>query len=230
MTQRICEIEGCNSPHKAKGMCLKHYQTAHRAGKVGRQLETVSPGELRVAPAPPRMSNKYSDIQVEEALLAVVMSGGVVREAAALVDIPKETIRDWTNLHAGRLAELRAAHGPELEKRAVDGLMAFVTAAEGVKRTALESTQDALDAGEIKDPSSALKNISISQGIAVTKVMELTGRPTANQIKQSPAELLAGLARLGAIVNSTAVEIPAVDSEAHQLPVAADADSIEAKD
>ena len=32
--EKVCSVEGCNSPHSAKGYCLRHYLQFHRHGKI----------------------------------------------------------------------------------------------------------------------------------------------------------------------------------------------------
>lgn len=185
---------------------MKHYQKARREEKrAGAALIKDVEREVGVVR---KQRSKYSDVCVEEALLAVIMAGGIVKHGAAIVGVSESTVREWMQLHAARYAELRREKGPELERRAVDGLMAFVTAAEEVKQLALEKTSKQLSDGEAKDPGATLRNIATAQGISVTKIMELTGRPTSTAVGRSPNELLSALARLGAIVNSTAEEVP----------------------
>lgn len=150
---------------------------------------------------------RYSAIEVEAALLAVVMQGGIVTRAAELTGISPDTLSRWANLEYNqRYSELRAEKGPELEQLAIQGLLEFVHKAESAKALALEKTVQQLVAGEAKDPGATLRNIATAQGISVTKIMELSGRPTSTVIHQSPAELMARLASLGAVVNSTARE------------------------
>lgn len=212
---------------------MTHYQAARRAklrAAGAAAVVPVDPSKELVNAHVPRSWRKYGDEDVERALLAVVMEGGIVKRGAELVGIPQGTVQDWTLKYAARYAELRRAKGPELERRAVDGLMAFVTAAEDVKQLALAKTREELERGDTKDPGATLRNISTAQGISVTKIMELTGRPTANSSGRSASELLAALTRLNAISSSTpgtAVELPALPEQVHSddQPVAADADS-----
>lgn len=35
-SKRICQVEGCNSPHHAKGYCCKHYQQIKKYGRIRR--------------------------------------------------------------------------------------------------------------------------------------------------------------------------------------------------
>lgn len=206
---------------------MKHYQEERRA--VGVALGTETGAKVPVSRT--RGTSKYSDIDVEAALLAVVMAGGVVSRASELTGIPAATLAKWANVdHNQRYSELRASKGPELEKLAVEGLLEFVHAAEEVKKLALERTVEQLNSNP-KDAGAVLRNVATAQGITVTKIMELSGRPTSIVMHRSPRELMAKLVAMGAVVDAeaTAEEIP----QAAIMPgniVAAQADSTEAGD
>lgn len=71
-------------------------------------------------------------------------------------------------------------------------------------------------AKRVKDAGKTLQHIAISQGIAVQKILELTGRPTAVVQHTSMNEALARLKALGAVVEGVATDITDVlSSEDH---------------
>ncbi len=39
--QRLCEIEGCDRDHRARGLCRRHYTAARRAGEFGAELCSI---------------------------------------------------------------------------------------------------------------------------------------------------------------------------------------------
>lgn len=204
---------------------MTHYQRQRRAGGI--LLGTETGEDVPIVHTRSGAAAKYSQTEVESALLAVVMEGGVVRRAAELVGVPAATLSRWVNQeHYQRYSELRVKHGPELEKRAVEGLLNFVRRAEDAKYLALEKTIDELESGDTKDPGATLRNIATAQGISVTKILELSGRPTSTVMHKSPAELMARLQALGA-VDSSADEIP-VATLVETNPVAPLGDSNEA--
>lgn len=225
-----CSVEDCTRPiaTRASGLCMTHYQRERRA--VGRSLSTETGGP-RKAP-PPRQGGKWNETQIETALLAIVMQGGDTRAAAEIVGIPHETVRRWaSDTHTARYAELRHEKGPELERLAVAGLLGFVHQAEKVKAVALQKTLEELESEKgSKDPGATLRNVATAQGITVTKIMELSGRPTSIVMHRSPQELLSRLARMGAIVDGSATEIEPARLAETNPPVAAQADSTEAGD
>lgn len=205
--KEIVDGHPCGKPVKtlASGLCMTHYQRMRRRNlKLGTETGSTEVAEI-VAPMP---GSKYGVQRIEAALLAVVMKGGVVKQAAELTGIPAPTISKWVNAeYSQRYNELRAKHGPELEKLAVQGLLDFVRQAEEVKIKALERTAEELAANKSKDPAATLRNVATAQGISVTKIMELSGRPTSVVIHRSPAELMARLRARGAVVDVSSEEI-----------------------
>ena len=215
----------CGKPIRAKGKCVAHYQ-AERRQQAKANVKPDAPPNKQLER---RRSAKYSDQEIEAAFLAAIMNGGNAKRASELTGINHGTIKDWMRMYPARYSELRREKGPELERLAVDQLMQFVTAAEEVKMTALRKTQEQLEADDAKDPGAVLRNVATAQGISVTKVMELTGRPTStNPSGRSAQELLAALARLGAIAG-TAEELPPAPAlhSGDTETVAATADSTE---
>jgi transposase-like protein len=144
--------------------------------------------------------------QIDAGLRVVVRHGGSATVAARELGIPVNTVESWKKRHRERYHQLREEMGPELERQAQQGFLAFVTRAEEAKAKALEAVVEGLDAGTVKDPARALQQVSISQGIAVQKVLELSGRPTSIVEHRSVAETIAQLRSLGAeIIEGTVV-------------------------
>lgn len=76
----------------------------------------------------------------------------------------------------------------------------------------------------VRDAGKTLQHIAISQGIAVQKILELTGRPTQVVQHTSMNEALARLKALGAVVEGVATDItdvlPSDDHPTVSAPVA----------
>jgi hypothetical protein len=105
---------------------------------------------------------------------------------------------------------VRRELAPRLEALAVAELQAFVLQASETKLLALQKTHEALEGDAIpaKDLPAALKNIATAEAIGIDKALVLSGRPTSVVEHRSGAELVARLARLGAVVDATATELP----------------------
>lgn len=208
MTSDVPRCLECDLVVYATGRCRKHYQ-AHRKAE---RKKIATAGGLVVN------RTNATDIELEQALTAIVMTGGNMEEAARITGRHAKTLAAWRNKNIARYMEIRREKGPALEAMVVDGLRGFLVEAERVKLKALNALEKAIDDGEVKDYGSALKNISVSQGIAGSKIMDLTGRPTAIIEHRSTKELMARLAAIGAI-ESTAEEEPA-NMGASDKPVA----------
>lgn len=176
----------------------------------------------------------FSVEQRDQALLAVIMSGGRVKQTAKELGINYETLRSMVDRNREHYEELQRKHGPELEARAVANLQAFVARAEEAKFIALDASVAQIEAGESKSPANDLKNIAVAQGISVQKILELSGRPTQIVQHGGLAEAMARLRQLGATVEanydvaSTVVDLPElpageeIDSDAAGLKVPAE--------
>lgn len=152
---------------------------------------------------------KYTMQQREAALLALVHNGGAIKATALELGMEYETLHSWcTTRYKARYHELREKHGPELEAKAVAGLQGFLVRAEEAKGKALDATVAQIDDGTIKDPAKALQHISVSQGISVQKILELTQRPTQIHEHRSMNEIVSRLKALGADIQGVATEIP----------------------
>lgn len=144
----------------------------------------------------------------QRGLLAIALAGGNAARASEACGVPERTLRTWRVEHAVEFERVRRELAPRLEALAVAELQAFVLQAAQTKLLALEKTHAALEADAIpaKDLPAALKNIATAEAIGVDKAMVLSGRPTQVIEHRSGAELVARLARLGAVVDATAVE------------------------
>lgn len=162
----------------------------------------------------PNGRRNFTPDQRDAALLAVIMSGGRVKQTARELDVNYETLRSMVDRNHERYEELQRKHGPELEARAVANLQAFVARAEEAKFIALDASVAQIEAGESKSPANDLKNIAVAQGISVQKILELSGRPTQIVQHGGLAEAMARLRQLGATVEANYD----VTSDATMLP------------
>lgn len=152
----------------------------------------------------------------ERAFIGLALAGDNAQRAAEQLGMPASTLRDWRREHRPEYERVRKELAPKLEATVVAEMYAFVIEAGRVKRLALEATAQAIEDGEIrgKDLPSALKSISIAEAVAVDKILVLSGRPTSVVEHRSAQEIVAELARRGAIVDATAVELPAPEESA----------------
>lgn len=189
---------------------------------------------------------KYrSRAEQDAGMKVMIRNGGSPTAAGRELGIPAATCNSWRKEHPDRYLELQRELGPELEAQAVAGFQAFVLRAEAAKSKVLDrflgdleadaadwqSYAEAVQAGKdpkppaprVKDAAKSLQAISISQGIGVQKVLELTGRPTHIVETRSLSEAMARLRELGAeAIDGTATEEPAMLPEATAAaPVAA---------
>jgi hypothetical protein len=157
----------------------------------------------------------YTPAEVDTALLVLAMSGRNCYEAsrrlkAEGVDVDRRTLNQWKNhTHAARYLEIEHDHAPKIEKQMVTTARAIVTAANQVTMAAIEKTREQVESGEIKDASTAARNLATVAGIQTDKALLLEGRPTEIRgAEDLPAALtrMAQRLNLPQSVDSTAEE------------------------
>ncbi len=146
-------------------------------------------------------------------LAAVALAGGRCAHASELCGVPESTLYAWRHRHPAEYEAARAEVAPRIERLVIGELREFVVLASCVKRLALQRTMEALEAREIpaRDLPRALQAITTAEAISIDKVLALSGRPSQIVHHRSGAALVQHLARLGAVVDGSAVELPAAD-------------------
>jgi hypothetical protein len=164
-----------------------------------------------LVPSLPRRPGKrrsYLPHELEAGLQALVLCGGSTHKAEQMTGIPRATFKSWAVKHRERLDVIRHERGPQLERMAIDGFRAFILRAEHAKNVALDETLKRLEDGTARDPGRDLSQISVAQGIATQRMLELDGRPQGVPGgERTVTEIFKQLERLGAVVDGSAREI-----------------------
>jgi hypothetical protein len=167
-----------------------------------------------MAEKPARTRRTFTPEERDTALLELALCGGNSGVAADRLrekgfEIGDDVLRHWRlYTYAGRYHELAEGRAREIEDAVVVKQREAAMRAVELQIRATEKTMDALDSGDVKDPSSVVKNAAIAAGVNVDKVLTLTGRPSAIVSHSDPREALERiLSRYGAI-DSTATEEP----------------------
>ncbi len=222
--KRKCMIEGCEAKPYARRLCADHHEAwrAQQKAKTQRAnlTATTMVGEELVTYLP---EEKVPAVKIDQGLMALVLCGGRAKEAAQHVGVTERTLNRWKQDNPGRYLEIQRDKGAEIEAMALDSLRAFVVASEHVKVVALEKTLEYLESGKPRDPSAVLRNVATSQGLAISKLLELSGRPTSVTEHRNLDELLARLKHLGATVDGIAVEVPSGDTVLESIEDVTDA-------
>lgn len=165
--------------------------------------------------------------RITAGLLALIASGGNARAAArSLVgtqhEIPHRTLVDWRHRYAERYLELHEQHAPDIERALTAEVREIALDAFNATRIGISQTREKLEAGELKDPAGATRNLATTGAIAADKLLALTGRPTSITEHRNPDDVLAKLQDRGIIrtVEAQATEIhedPTEGVETRQL-------------
>jgi hypothetical protein len=155
----------------------------------------------------------YSLEETELGLTALALQNGNTRAASRDLaeqgcEVPRETLRYWRNhLHIERYEQIAQQLAPKIEERIVSRLRENIEAKLEASRLATDLERQRIEAGDVKDASAVVRNMDTGIGIGVTKILELTGRPTAVIEHRNTDELLNKLERMGVAIDSTAEEI-----------------------
>lgn len=132
----------------------------------------------------PIKSRSYTAEQVDRALLVLAISGGNSERAhdelkAQGDEIPTSTLKAWRTIqYPQRYNHIREQQGRRLEDFLVQQQREIALKASEVTLEALEHTSADLKAGKVREPARTAQASATVAGISVTKVLELTGRPT----------------------------------------------------
>lgn len=122
------------------------------------------------------VAKKYSELQIEEGLLAAATLG--IRPAARRLDIPWETVRDWTKHHQERYAELRTTVAAKVREQAAATWEDHAQELLDLQGELVQGFRTELDRIEPKDKPNAIKAVNVAAGIATDKANSLRDRPT----------------------------------------------------
>ena len=170
-------------------------------------------------------SDKYTEEQVDTALLALALNGGSVTQAVkdlggGGLKIPPSTLDGWRTSYPARYRHHLVENASKTEGRAVSGYLEIQHLAQQVAKEAIERASDELRKGNVRDPASVARNMMVSAGVANTHMMNLQGRPSIITEHRRPEDVAARLKELGFRLDgfdteSTAVESP---SDSPALP------------
>lgn len=133
---------------------------------------------------------------IDTALIALAFTGGSPKKASALladkgIDIDAKTLSRWKNAtHADRYAEIQQQHGPEIEQHLIAVSRELAVLYSEGERIAAQATIDAIERGDLKDPSGAMRNFAVARGISTDQMLKLDGRPTEIVVTGDARDLL----------------------------------------
>lgn len=160
----------------------------------------------------------FPDDAVDTALALLALNGGnkaqTVRELQAygaeyqdddLARVTRHNLANWTDQYPDRYRYHVTESAQAVEKRLVENQREVASIAASGVRLAVEVEIDRLQSGQVKDASASARNLATVMGIATSKVLELTGRPTTIIEHRRPEDVVN---RLSKIIEASAEEIP----------------------
>ena len=170
-------------------------------GVMGQYVEKTNP-------EPPKRS--YTPEDVTRALVTLAVTGSP-RQTSERLEIPESTLRRWRdNVHADQYRQLQRDHAAKLEQVIVEQVREAALVSGAIEREALDRLAQNLHKLEPRDLANTIKNLKLTQGISIDKMLALTGRPTVITEHRNADELVAKLTAAG-VIEGTAQEITSAD-------------------
>jgi len=167
-----------------------------------------------------RTRKRYSPTETREALTVLAFYGGNAARASHETGIPAMTLKDWRNQdHRELYLEIAEREGPKLEALAAAQARELLIRAAHVEHDIIDRLHEkpidaetgeetSLTSKELSELAGALQRVTTSKGINTTKLLELTGRPTAIVEHRDPKQAAQALARrLGVALEANATEM-----------------------
>ena len=120
------------------------------------------------------------------------------------------TLLSWKKRYPEQFEAIQHDIRDQIDKAVVREARDIIREVAQVEMLAVEKTRAGLEDGSIKDPSTALRNLSTSKAINIDKIRLHEGNPTEIVEKRTIDQTLNALKRLGRmqVVDSTAEELP----------------------
>lgn len=97
--------------------------------------------------------------------------------------------------HEERFAQLHDRYAREIEAYAIRELRMAAIGAFATSMEAVEQAREQLADGEVKDPGKLARDMAVTGGVLIDKMLVLDGRPNQIQEKRNVDEILSDIAR-----------------------------------
>jgi hypothetical protein len=144
---------------------------------------------------------------IDSALGLLAVNGGNLAQTARQTSRAPATLRDWRESHPARYREHCERIAQAVERDIVIGARNLAQSVGETERLALERTHEQLEANQAKDPSGVLLRLATTKGIQLTKLLELTGRPTQIVEHRDASELMRAIRSRVTVLEGEATEI-----------------------
>ena len=164
------------------------------------------------------MNRRYSEAEVKLGL-EILAATGNAREASrrlaatGRLDVIPATLLSWKKRYPEQFEAIQHDIRDQIDKAVVREARDIIREVAQVEMLAVEKTRIGLEDGSIKDPSTALRNLSTSKAINIDKVRLHEGNPTEIVEKRTIDQTFRALKQIGRmqVVDSTADEVPVIE-------------------
>jgi transposase-like protein len=164
-----------------------------------------------------RTRKRYSPVEIQSALTTLAYFGGNTARTATETGIAQQTLHDWrAKEHRDLYLEIAEREAPKLEAIAAQQAREAILRSSDAEHHIFDRlhTPEDLSTKELSELAGAYQRFSTGKGIQVTKLLELTGRPTSIVEHREGNDILRALgAKIpGLIVEATADDVTQIRS------------------
>ena len=166
----------------------------------------------------------YPEADIDRCLMALAIEGGNVPATVRFLKAAanggrspnRDTIRRWRDQYPARYAYHTTERAKEIEDGIVRGQRELIAGASIAAQDAVSLEHKRILEGDIKDAAASARNLQTVAGIGVTKIMEMTGRPTQIIEHRRPEDIVRRLNEM--VVDSDAEEEAVSSDHAQENP------------
>src|SRR5215217_5308287 len=164
-----------------------------------------------------RPRRTYTTEDIERGLFALALYGDATAASRQLEAsgqrVPKSTLQSWKLTHAERFQEIANEHARKVREVIAQEQVEIAHAAGQAERVAIAKTKKQLEDGEVKDASTAGRNLGVQKGIALDHALKQRGEPTVVHEHRQADEVFERLRKLAPqvfVIEGQADEMPAL--------------------
>jgi hypothetical protein len=141
------------------------------------------------------MSQRYSDTDIDTALIALILSGSSGQAIKALkaqgLTVPARTLRDWSVKHADRMERLQRDLAPRVAEIVAARAEGIALRIGDVEEALIDKIVGKLADMTADQAAQALRNVTTSKALQYDRISNpVRGRPSLIVERRDPQELL----------------------------------------
>jgi hypothetical protein len=145
---------------------------------------------------------RHDEETIELALTTLALAGDNLTRAVQMlrshgVRVSRHALTNWRDSNAPRYAHIREVRARDIERSVVHKARALAEQYSDLEFDLIAIVRAQMNAGMLKDPSTTVRNVAVSKGIAIDKMLVVDGRPNTITETRSADDVLRHLTAMG---------------------------------